>query len=210
MRIVFILFLVLLGSRAQAQVDITSWTSVQLDYIANDKLTLKLKPIQRQRNDLSEYDNTSIDFITAYKFGNGWSGGILKRYFFIPDQDDLEFIFFDLKKTVPLGQFTFTNLVRYHLVKGDGNRNFLRYHPILTYQLNDRWTPFVNLELWTTTDISKFVGARYSGGVKYKINSDLGAQLFYWRQAGYSDAPIGSNHNFLFNLQYILRHKTAS
>ncbi len=203
MRGSLLLLLVLCSFSLSAQKDVISWSSVQLDYKANDKLTLKLKPITRTKDNISAYADTSIDFIISYKLSKGWSASILERHFFIPDQPDVEFLFFDIKKTFNKEKLQFNNYLRYHLIKGD-TRDFIRYQPSVGLRNLGKWTPFVAAELWFNTTLSSLVGGRYSAGVKYQLSKQLGIHLTYWNQEGYSDAPIGEHHNFLFNLHYLI------
>lgn len=198
-----ILFFVSLESHSQ--VDLTSWSALQFNYVANDKLTISLKPIQRQNQNLSAHNNLSIDVFMNYKLGKGWSASLLERHFFIPDNADVEFFFFDLKNSQKVGsKFQISNGLRYHL-NISGGRNFIRYIPFVSMMTGGKFTPFAGLDFFMDAELENLAGARYTAGVKYKVNAVSGLNFTYWRQAGYSDAPIGNHHNLYLTYSYTFR-----
>ena len=69
-----------------SQTDNILWSSIQLQKSISEKTILSIKPIFRFDNDLSSYQNTSIDIIAKHKFNKGWSVQLLSRSWFKPDQ----------------------------------------------------------------------------------------------------------------------------
>lgn len=184
-----------------SQTDVTSWTAVQLNYKANSKLTLSVKPIQRQNEDLAGYDNTSIDIFANYKLGKGWSIGVLDRHFFIPDSPDRIFTFFDIKNSYKTGKIQLNNLFRYHLGRFEV-RDFVRYYPSVAWTNDSKLTPFIGIDFFMDNSLSELAGARYTAGTKYKLGANSGINLIYWRQKGYSDRPIANHHNIYLTYVY--------
>lgn len=206
----YLIFMLLMGTLSlSAQTDWTSWLSVQLNYKANDKLTIKLKPIVRLNQDLSNYSDTSIDLIANYQFHKNWSAGILNRHFFIPDQGDREFYFFDLNYKWPISeQLIFTNKLRFHLAV-NWNRNdvdFMRYYPKLTYKMGNNVAPFVGIDFfYRLTETQTLSGVRYHLGANWKFAKQMNLGFLYWWQTQYNDYfPLGETHTILLNVAYSL------
>ncbi len=191
----------LLCVSAFSQADLTSWTALALNYKANDKLTLVVKPIHRRNNDLSGHDNTSIDIIANYKLGKGWAVSILDRHFFVPDRPDMVFTFFDIKNSFKSGKFQISNGFRYHLGRFE-TRDFVRYFPGVTLITNSAFTPFASIDFFMDKDFSDLAGARYTAGVKYKLNASSGLNFIFWRQQGYSDRPLATQNNLYLTYSY--------
>jgi len=189
--------------------DLGSWTSVQLNYKAGDKITLKAKPIVRHNQDLSNFANSSRDFMIAYKINNNWSLQLLDRHWFMPDQGDRQFYFFDLNYKTDLSEkFTLSNTLRYHLAF-NWNRDdadFIRFQPTLNYKTASKFKPSVGYSLfYRLGELSGAVGARYKLGCKYVISDKMGLQLTYWNQDDYNENfPLAKSHIFLLNLSYNL------
>jgi len=201
---ILVVVLFVMSGHMFSQVDLTSWSALQLNYVANDKLTISLKPIQRQNQNLSAHNNLSIDVFMNYKLGKGWTASLLERHFFIPDNPDVEFFFFDIKNSRKTGKFQLSNGLRYHL-NISGGRNFIRYIPFVSMMTGGKFTPFAGIDFFMDAGLVGLAGARYTGGVKYKVNGTSGLNFTYWRQAGYSDAPIGNHHNLYLTYSYTLR-----
>jgi len=214
MKNTLIFFLLLIVNISFAQVDWGSWKSVQLNYFANEKLTLKLRPIVRLNEDFGNYSDTSIDAVVAYKFSKNWSASILNRHFFFPNAPDVEFLFFNLKyQTSILNKLSVSNVFRYHLNFDliGSRRDFIRNHIGFKYKTGKKITPIFTAELWfRPKDPFEFTGARYIVGTEYKMNSTWTLQTLYWRQAGYNSTPIASTHTLILNLIYNLKAATQS
>ena len=189
--------------------DLGSWTSLQLNYKAGNKVTLKAKPIMRHNQDLGNYTDSSIDLIIAYKINNNWSLQLLDRHWFIPDAPDRQFYFFDVNYKTKLNEkFTLTNTLRYHLAF-NWNRDdadFIRLQPTLNYNTGGKFKPFIGYTaFYRLGDISGIVGARYKAGCSYTFSDRTGLSLTYWNQDDYNaDFPLAKSHIILLNLSYNL------
>jgi len=205
----FSLFFLVNINNTTAQLDWVSWSSFQLNYKAGDKLTVKLKPIWRQKNDLSEYANTSIDVILSYKINNKWSLDFNNRHWFIPDGGDREFWFFDLNYKIPLSsKFVFSNKVRYHLAV-DWNRDdtdFLRWLSKISYKTGKKINPFIGSDIfYRFPDDNVFARMRYKLGAVVTISNRSKLTVEYWRQFSLTDEFNEPEANFIVvNLSYNL------
>lgn len=203
------IILIIFSSNIYGQVDITSWSSFQLNYKAGDKTVLTFKPILRNKDDLSEHDNSSLDFILNHKINSSWSATLLNRHFFIPNGGDRQFWFMDINYKFPITEkITFANKLRYHLAV-NWNRNdvdFIRYHPNISFKNKSKITPFVGMELfYRITDSRSLSGTRYEVGFNSLLWDKIKFTLKYWRQTKFNDDhPLPESHVFLINLGFNL------
>lgn len=212
MRLIFCVFFLsfsFLTTNMSAQLDWRSWSSVQFNYKASDRFTFKLKPIVRHNSDLGNYDNTSIDVMVAFKINQKWSGMVLNRYWFLPDQEDREFWFFDLShKTFSKEKFSFSNQVRYHLAV-DWNRkdiDFFRYAPNFSYKINKTFQTFFVPEMWFRLNDKRVLGGfRHILGTHITFSKKVKLTLQYWRQVKQNkEFPIGEQNVIVTNLSFNL------
>ena len=192
-----------------AQLDWGSWTSFQLNYKAGKKVTLTAKPIWRQRADLAEYSNTSIDLIVGYKINSKWSASILNRHWFIPEAPDREFYFFDLNYKHPVkGKLSLSHKLRYHLIVNWGLKepDFVRYNPQLNYKIKSKLTAILAADwFYRVSDVRVLAGGRYKLGFNAILNAKTKLAFEYWRQIKHSDEyPIGRSNFLVLNLSYTL------
>jgi len=187
-----------------------SWSSVQLNYKANDKITMIAKPIIRHFDDLSKYNNTSIDLIISYKLPNNLKVSVLNRHWWEKHRPDREFWFFDLKHSLPLNsQLTFSNQLRYHLAVNWGGLkepDFIRYAPSISYKTNFKLTASFTPEFfYRTNGINVLSGGRYILGFNYPLSDRLKLTAQYWRHIEHNDESPFLEANFLIlNLGYNL------
>ena len=204
-------FVLLLGlflcTSSKAQADLTSWTAVQFNIPATAKLSFVVKPIMRHNSNLGNYSDTSIDLILKYKFSAKWSGAFLERHFFIPNQSDRQFLFFDIiHSTWANGPWKFKQGLRYHLAFDHERTDpeFIRYRPNLSYKVSDKLGTFVELDAFVRQSPFKLSGIRYTAGASYKLSKATSLSFIYWRQDGYPDLPIGETHNLYTTLAFKL------
>lgn len=216
LRYVFILVVLGYGTPKDtvAQDDLSSWTTIQLNYNITEQWSLSLRPIMRHRDNLGAYNNTSIDFSVGYKLNKVFSASLLNRHFFIPDTPDREFIFLDLKAKQTLSpQWTLQHLLRYHFANNINDRidpDFLRYQPKLVFGLKSHTKLFAMLDpFYRLTNPSSLAGARYELGYDRALRKGLGINLQYWYQKGYGNTPITTSHFIIVNLRKTFSNKTT-
>lgn len=197
----------ILSTIGQGQADVTTWTAVAVNIPVSDKVSFVVKPIMRHNSNLGAYSDTSLDLIVKYKLSPKWSASLLERHFFMPDQGDRQFLFFDLvHASWSQGLWKFKQGLRYHLAL-DHNREdpeFIRYRPNLSYRISDKLSSFAELDAFVRQSPFKLSGARYTGGLSYKLSSATSLTFVYWRQDGYPDLPIGETHNLFTTLAFKL------
>ena len=211
----FLFVVAILGtsSKVTAQDDLGSWTILSLGHKINDKWSLKLAPIVRHRDNLSTYANTSIDFAITYNINKTFSFTLLERHFFIPDDADRNFYFFDLKAKHKLrDKWTFQQNLRYHFGNNINDRidpDFIRYQPKLIYAPTSKSKFFTMLDpFFRVTDPASLAGIRYEVGYDRSLANGFGVNFQYRYQRGHGDTPIATSHILLFILRKNFEKRT--
>ena len=146
--LVVILSVLFISSFCYTQ-DNVAWNGCKVKKKLNAKLLLYVTPILRLHQDISDYQNTSVDISLNYSFKPGWSVQALSRTWFMPDRSDRQFFWADLAYTWKIDKMTLKNRIRNHRafdIGGFTDNDYLRY--MLTYVPTtfSRWSPVINLE----------------------------------------------------------------
>ncbi len=180
-----ILSVIFISSFCSTQ-DNVAWNGFKVKKKINQKLLLDVTPILRLHQDLSEYQNSSIDISLNYTFKPGWSVQALSRTWFMPDRSDRQFFWVDVAHTWKKEKMTLKNRLRNHRafdIGGFIDNDYLRY--MLTYVPTtfSRWSPVINLEPWLQfngiNDMTRF---RTEIGGNISLSDSWKLLLMYRRQ----------------------------
>ncbi|MBT8287803.1 MAG: hypothetical protein KJO00_07270 [Bacteroidia bacterium] len=206
MKKILFLFLVVHSLLLHAQDDYISWSSFQLQTDLTDKSVLSVKPIFRHNENLSRYQNMSVDIIFKQNLGKGWSGQLLSRSWFIPDSDYRHFIFFDIANTFGKNQTKVTNRLRYHWafeIAGNTDLDFFRWATNISFFNKKKLRPYVTIEPWLRADgIYQFQLIRYEPGIKWIFNEKLSLDFQYRIEKTINREPDNQVNVFVINLLY--------
>ena len=198
----FLVFILVFGI-SKAQNDNINWSSVQLQTKFSKKITFNVKPIFRFNEDISNFQNASVDVFAKYNLGKGWSAQLLSRTWFIPDQKNRQFIWPDLAYSFTKGNIKIDNRIRYHLALDINDRqdpDFIRYVVQLTYN-KGKVKPFIGIEPWFRLNgVDQWQRVRYMPGVNWKINDTYSLSFTYWKEESINLEPIVSTNIWLVNL----------
>lgn len=171
---------------AQSEADITSWSSVKISHNINDHFTFYGQPIIRHKNDLSEYDDVSIDLSLAYKISSQWSFRFLNRYWWLKDGRNRNFWFIDLKHSFKANdKISIANILRLHQAfdVDFADADFLRWLPSVSFKVHEK------VSLLLATDISLRLNGfnniqrtRSKVGATYSFNKKCSFGLQLWKQ----------------------------
>jgi hypothetical protein len=198
--------LIFFFSKITAQTDNVIWTSFQLQKDVSKNASISIKPTVRFDNDISSYENTSIEIIAKQKFAKGWSAQFLNRLWFVPDQTNRNFIWFDLAHGFNLNKLKISNRLRLHwaLNLNDSNDpDFFRWQTKFSFLNKSKVTPFLAFEPWYRLNKqNQFQRMRYEPGMDWKINSSYTLSILYRREDIFN-VPTERFTNFLvLNLKY--------
>ncbi len=186
-----------------AQNDHINWSSFQLQKDLSKKTTLNIKPIFRFNEDLSNYQNMSIDVFASHKLNKGWKVQLTSRTWFIPNQKPRQFIWPEISHGFSKGRLKIDNRLRYHLALDINDRNdpdFLRWSVRFMYNKGNV-KPFLAFEPWLRLNgIEKIERLRYMPGINWKLNNKYSISFIYWKQESASIQPKESTNIWLLNL----------
>jgi len=178
----FIIFLIPKSIYSQAQ--ISTWTSIQLDYKLNGKSNLKVVPIFRHQNNISSFQDLFLDTSLDYKMNQKWKFKILNRV--VSDfKGKLGVAFFiDLSyKTDLFMFFKLVNRLRYHfgLDLEIFQKDFLRFEPKLVFDKLKGFEFTVAIDVSYNTDNSiQLYRYRHQFSGLFQIHKKIGIKVSYW------------------------------
>ena len=192
-----------ISTLSTAQNDNINWSSFQLQKKLSEKLTLNIKPIFRFNEDVSNFQNMSIDVFAGYKFAKGWTAQLTSRTWFIPDQKPRQFIWPEVSYGISAGDLKIDNRLRYHLALDINNRDdpdFLRWSIRFMYNKGNV-KPFFAVEPWLRLNgIDQLRRVRYMPGVNWKLDDTYSLSFVYWKQESINRSPKTSDNLWLINL----------
>jgi len=208
---IMILATVLSVSNALGQdPDNIAWSSLSFTKALDEKNSVAFKPIIRHNENITQYQNFSLDASYKRVLGKGWHAQFITRYWFIPDNTDRYFIWFDVGYGKKINNSKLGSHVRFHNaidIKDRIDADFLRWKTKWTLPPMGKFTLEISLEPWYRLDAKKqlnvsngWVRMRYEPGVNYKINDHWTFQAVYRRENNKGDAR--EFNAGVFNLGY--------
>jgi len=191
---ILVLFVLLLAAPSLIGQDDDNilWSSIQLTKTIDDKNSVAFKPIIRHNEDISNYQNFSIDASYRRKLGKGWHAQFITRYWFIPENTDRYFMWYDIGYGKKINNSKLSSHIRYHNaidIKDNVDPDFFRWKTKWTFPAMGKFTFEMSLEPWYRVDtVNDFVRMRYEPGVNYKINDNWVFQVVYRRENNKGDA----------------------
>ncbi len=168
---------------SKAQQDNVLWSSFQLQKSIGKNTQINIKPIFRFNNDISRYQNMSIDYFVKQKFEKGWSTQVLGRTWFLPSRPNRQFIWLDLALSKTLKRLKFDNRLRYHWALDINDRSdpdYFRWLTKFSFKNNSKFTPYFGIEPWFRTNTqNQLQRIRFEPGVIYILNTDISFNLQY-------------------------------
>ncbi len=192
----------------QAQDDYVAWSSIQIQTQLGDKTQLNFKPIIRHNNDLSRYQNFSVDLAIKQSLGKGWSAMGLTRSWFLPGGAYRHFLWADLAYTYRNKSVAFSNRLRYHWaleINDNTDPDYVRWSSRITFRSEKKLKFYFQIEPWYRTEgFNQFQRIRYEPGFNLSINKRLHLD-FNYRIEKFFNVPSERQFNvFVTNLLIII------
>jgi len=180
------------------QRDLISWTAFKIETSIDEKTKFAFKPIVRHKDDLSTYQNTSVDFVVNRKLGNKWFGQVIYRHWFWPDEPRINFIWFDLGyNTVLNDKLKSSTAARIHwsLSEGRQSADFIRVREKITFG-KGKVKPNIQIEGWMNIDQEvEFSVFRIEPGLAWSIAPGVSLTMNYRIQTKYGvHGPSNQDH----------------
>ena len=205
---IFLLFLIPVTFLYGQTKDNVLWASFKVQKKLDQKTSLALAPILRLNDDLSNYQNFSIDLSIKRKIAKEWSLQLLGRTWFIPDAKIRQFLWLDVIFSKRLKNFNIASNVRLHYALdlfGNKDSDFIRWKTTLKLLTLGKIQPFISIEPWFQLNgQNSFRQIRYEPGLSYKINDKFGLLAMYRRQATIDIEPEINFNMIVVTLSYML------
>lgn len=197
-----ILIFLAFGGSAQ---DHISWSSISLSKKINDRFTFVFKPIVRHNISTSTYLNYSPDYMVKYKLNSAWSFQLFGRSWIVPEGPDRQFLWFDVKHTLKLKDFTISNTARLHgaIDRFVEDGDFLRWHPYVKWNKHKKIQPLAGLQFfYQMNGLNELQRIRYALGAHVPLLENHTLQFQYWNEVFYNRPEIFRVHIWVVNLSY--------
>ena len=199
------LFLALLTIRGEAQRDLISWSAFKIETSIDDRTKLAFKPILRHNNDLSSYQNTSIEFIVNRKLGEKWFAQYLFRHWIWPDEPRVNFHWFDAGYNTSLGSsLKSSTAIRFHISTTSNRQSadFIRIREKISFA-KGKIKPNIQLEAWWRFDKeSEFSLIRLEPGFSWSISPDVSFTFNYRIQTKYGNFGPPTEDHLVSSINY--------
>ncbi|MDG2448643.1 MAG: hypothetical protein P8M34_03365 [Saprospiraceae bacterium] len=200
-----LLFLTLFFLRAEAQRDLVSWSAFKIETSANDGTKFAIKPILRHNNDLSTYQNTSIEFIVNRNLGKKWFAQYLYRHWIWPDEPRVNFHWFDAGYNTSLGNsLKSSSAIRFHISTTSNRQSadFIRIREKISFA-KGKIKPNIQLEAWWRFDNeSEFSLIRLEPGFSWSIVPGVSFTFNYRIQTKYGNFGPPTEDHLVSSINY--------
>lgn len=186
--LVFIISIYGSGLIGQVETEDILWSSLAFSKKFSDKWSAQIKPTVRHNNEISNYQNASVDLSVKNSFAKGWGAQFLTRLWFIPDGNDRLFLWADVnyKTTIPSLSVSVNQRLRYHLALDTGpttDLDYFRYIVDLVPATSWKFKPTLSYERWfILNDVERFRLSRLQPGFIYTITDRISFKGQLWRQ----------------------------
>ncbi len=203
-----IILVVLLASTfsSKAQEFNVLWSSFQVQKDISKNISINIKPIFRFNEDISRYQNMSIDYFVKYKFKKGWSTQALGRTWFLPNVPNRQFIWFDVALSKTFKRLKIDNKLRYHWALDINDRSdpdYLRWSTKFSLKNKSKFTPYIAIEPWFRTNgQNQLRRIRFEPGVIGVLNKAISFNLQYRREETLNLNRKLIRNFIVFNLLY--------
>jgi len=197
---ILLIFFLLSFGQTSAQVDDNiMWASVVISKNFSSKTSAAFAPILRLEDDISQYQNSSIDLSVKHKFANNCYGQVLSRVWFLPDNVYRKFFFFDVGYSRKVSPLKVSSYLRAHYaltIKDRKDPDFLRWGTTLSLTTFKKVQPFLFVEPFLRLNKqNELKQLRYALGVKLNLAKQLNLTLALRPQTTLNkDKEIKVNH----------------
>jgi len=164
------------------------WAGAQIRKQIDPNWGFQLQPIIRYNNDISDYQNTSIDYSLRRKLNNHWHVQVLGRTWFMPDRADRQFLWIDIGRGDKIfnSKINLTNRIRWHNafdIGGFTDPDFIRY--MIQFVPNTNWKvkPRFGFEPWLQLNgFNSIRRLRFEPGLMFQFSPKIGLTTIWRRQ----------------------------
>lgn len=202
--------LLFVGSYAiSAQVDdYQSWSIVKFTKDIDAKTSVSLTPIVRHFNNITEYQNASLDYSIKRKLGKGWHAQFLGRTWFMPERSNRQFLWLDVGYSKAINKSKLASHVRLHHaidVKDIPDGDWVRWMTKWSFPTFGKFTATVGFEPWLRLNgVSKITRVRYEPDIKYAFSSKTSLTARYRFERSINLGPKANFNVWVITLAFKL------
>ncbi len=167
------------SSFGQSKLDNVLWSFTKFSFKIDEKWKSDITPIYRFNDDISQFQNASLDYSITRKITKRWNASALGRTWLIPNQRPRQFIWFYVNYNMPefIPNLKISHNIKFHGALDINDRedpDFLRYKITTAYPLFDnRWRPFAAIEPFFQFNENNIQRWRSELGVNYSANNTI-------------------------------------
>ena len=175
----------LFAQNEEKGIDNVTWSSFRIRAQIDERTRIDIRPIIRHNQNVSNYLNTSIDLAINRKIGKGWYGQFLLRKWFIPNDFNRMFLWWDVGHNAYLNSLNISmnNRVRVHWALDTDGQNladFIRIQHTITPRIKGRFRPLFSFETWIQlNDANAVRRTRTKPGLNWRISQSLNLTFMY-------------------------------
>jgi len=187
-------FLIGFNQKVNAQLeDNIMWATFNFKTKLDEGTSMSFKPIIRYNEDISSYQNWSIDISLRQQISKHWSFQFLARTWFLPDQKDRQFAWIDIAYKTKFDKLGFSSQIRWHYaldINGREDPDFMRWMTVLSMPLFSNFQFQIGIEPWfRPEDNFELQRYRVEPAIKYTFNKDMSFMLMYRREESVNIDP---------------------
>lgn len=186
--------------------DNISWTSVKFGKQIDEYTNLSFRPIFRLEENLSKYQNTSVDFAIKRALSKEWSVQLLSRTWFIPERGNRQFIWTDISYVKRYKDWKLDNTLRMHYALDVHERDdpdFLRWKIKLFGPSLENLRLFLGFEPWWRFNGQNCIQRwRYEPGLKYNFSKRLDMTFTYRREVTQEIKSVEKLNIYILTIGY--------
>ena len=186
------------------QADNINWSSFRLRKQFTPNTRVDVRPIVRFNQDISSYQNSSIDISITHKLPGGWYVQLLSRTWFLPNSPEGQFFWPEIGHQIKTKHFTLTNYLRLHYSLNTNEVNpadFIRFKTIIDPVVKWKVKPFLALEPWYQLDgVNAYRRWRIEPGINVKLDAVNNLTLIYRRQNTLDIEPTNHQNHYIITL----------
>lgn len=205
--LVVLVIVIWLPSQAQTDDNII-WAIFKMTKSLSDKTSIAVTPIVRINEDVSNYQNTSLDLSIRRKLGKSWHVQLLERTWFIPDQKIRQFLWVDVGWSKSFAKTKLASHVRLHHAMDINDRNdpdFIRWLTKFSFPRIGAFTPTFAIEPWLRlNNFNEIQRMRYEPGVTIKLADRLDGTAVWRRELSVNLEPSVKVNQFVLVLHWKL------
>lgn len=182
------------------------WSSLQAIGNLDSKTSYAFKPIFRFNENVSGYQNMSIDISMRRKWGSGFYTQLVSRTWFIPSESERQFVWIDMGYSKNISKLNVTSFVRWHKALDINERidpDFLRWNNKFTYPISNKIKLSIVIEPWLRLNgFEEFQRIRYESIIGFALSDKVNLSLGYRREIFLGQTSGLKFNHFLPNLAY--------